>query len=108
MPPRGPDGQSNDKDENDEGHESNEAALRPLLFRLAHVSNKLSALFSGFGRLPVCRRTKRDAEDERSYDPKYREHCSRARESLWRRMLKWLRLTKPVLEHVHGKGGWFL
>jgi hypothetical protein len=72
---RGPDGQSDDKDENNEGREGNEAPLRPLLFGLAHVSNELSALFSGFGGLPFGRCTEGNAEDERSKDPEDREHC---------------------------------
>jgi len=82
---RRPDGQSNDEDENEEGYEGNEAAPRPLLFSLAHVSDKLSALFSGFSGLPVGRRAEGDAEDNGSEEPKNREQ-------------------KPVFEHVHGEG----
>lgn len=82
---REPDGQSDDKDENDEGCEGNETAPRPLLLGLAHVSDKFSALFSGFSGFPICRRTKGNAENHRSNDPKNWEHCCRARQLLWRR-----------------------
>jgi len=76
---RGPGGQSDDDDENDEGHESNEAALRPLHLGLAHVSNKLGALFRGFAWFPIGRRTEGNTEDNRSKDPENGEYCWRAR-----------------------------
>ena len=72
---RGPDGQSDDDDEDDKGCEGNKTALRPLHLGSAHVSNKLSALFSSFGGLPIGGRTKGDAEDDRSKDPENGEHC---------------------------------
>ena len=81
----GPDGHSDDEDENDQGHEGNEAALRPLLFGLAHVGNKLSALFSGFSGFPVGGCAEGNAEDDGSKDPENREYCRRAHELRWRR-----------------------
>lgn len=74
-PCRGPGGQNDDQDEDEEGCEGNQAALRPLLFDLAHLSNKLGALFSSFGGFPIGRRTKGNTEDDRSKDPKDREYC---------------------------------
>ena len=71
----GPDGQSDDSDENDEGQAGNETASRPLFFSVAHLSNKLGALSSSFGRFPVGRCTKGNTENKRSYDPENREHC---------------------------------
>ena len=71
----GPGGQSDDRDENDEGCESNEAALRPLPFGLAHVSNKLGALFSGFGGFPIGRCAEGNTKDDGSKNPENREHC---------------------------------
>ena len=74
---RGPDGQSDYDDENDERRERNEAALRPLHLGLAHVSNKLGALFRGFRGFPIGGRTKGNTEDNRSKDPENREHCGK-------------------------------
>jgi len=53
------------------------------------VSNKLSTLFSSFRGFPVGRRTKGNTENDGSEDPENWEQ-------------------KPILEHVHGKGGRFL
>lgn len=82
---RGPDGQSDDKDENGEGYEGEQAAPRPLLFNLAHVNNKLSTLLSSFSGLPVSRCMEGNTEDGGSKDPENRENCSRACKSQWRR-----------------------
>lgn len=74
-PCRRPDGQSNDQDENDEGREGNEAALRPLLFGLAHVGDELSTFFGGFSGFPLRRCTEGNTENDRSEDPEDGEHC---------------------------------
>ena len=71
------------------------------------MSNKLRAFFSGFGWFPVGRCTKGDAEDERSEEPENWEHCEEL-VSYCIKSAEMMRLTKPVLEHVHGKGGCFL
>ena len=72
---RRPDGQSDDENENDKRRESDEAALRPLHFSLAHVSDEFSALFSGFGGFPISRCAEGNAENDRSKDPEDREYC---------------------------------
>lgn len=50
---RGPDGQSDYKEDNNQGREGNEAAPRPFLFGLTHVNDKLSTFFSGLCGLPI-------------------------------------------------------
>ena len=108
VPRREPDGQSDDKDENNEGYEGDKAAPRPLLFSLAHVSDQFSSLFNSFCGLPLGRCTKGNTEDDGPKDPENGEHCQRARESRsGGSACEMMRLTKAVLEHVHGKGGWF-
>ena len=71
---RVPDGHSDNKDENNEAYEGNEAAPCPLLFGLAHVSDKLSTLFSGFCGFPAGRCTQGNAEYHGSKDPENWEH----------------------------------
>lgn len=83
---RRPNGQSDDKDDSNKGYGGEEAAPGPLLFSFAHVSDKLSAFLSGLCWFPVGRRTKGDAEDERSKDPENRENYQRANKSRWRKL----------------------